>query len=158
MVTSSRIFGKAQAVILACMLALPIALWLSPAALAQQTSTGTQTTVQTTAKPYAAEVSKYAAKRYFVAGPLQVIAASADSIRLFTGARPLHVDMKGTKVTVKDVNNQSISMGAVSPGDTVYVCRGKTEAVIFLVAKGQTGPRTPPTVVSGERGVTRGAH
>jgi hypothetical protein len=158
MVTSSGIFGKAQAVILACMLALPMALWLAPEALAQQTSTGAQTTVQTTAKPFAAEVSKYAAKRYFVVGPKQVMAASTDSIMLFTGGQPLRVDMKGKRVTVKDANNQSISIGAVSRGDTVYVCRGKTEAIIFVVAKAQTGPRTPPTVVSGERGVTRGAH
>ncbi|MEW6532614.1 MAG: hypothetical protein AB1473_17420 [Thermodesulfobacteriota bacterium] len=158
MVTSSRIFGKAQAVILACLLTFLIAVWLGPAALAQQTTTGTQTTVQTAAKPFAAEVSKYVAKRYFVAGPLQVMNASPDSIRLFTGARPLLVDMKGKKLTVKDANNQSISIGSVSPGDSVYVCRGKTEVVIFLAAKAQTGPRTPSTEVSAERGVTRGAH
>jgi len=158
MVTSSRIFVKAQAVILACMLTVPIALWLSPAALAQQTSTGTQTTVQTTAKPFAAEVSKYAAKRYFVVGPKQVMAASADSVFLFTGEQPLHVDLKGKKVTVKDANNQSISIGAISPGDSVYVCRGKTEAVIFLVAKAQIGPRTPSAGLSANGGTTSGSH
>lgn len=159
MITSSRTLGKAQALILACILALPITMWLNSAAVAQQTSADARATIQTTPKPYVAEVSTYAAKRYSVIGPVSVIAATENTILLFTGDKPYHVSVTGKRLTVKDENAQAVSLGAVERGSTVYVCGNKSEVIVYLLAKAQTGPKQY-TVEGGvsEKGVTRGAH
>jgi|GEM_PF-2335307 len=160
MITSSRTLGKAQALILACMLVFPIAVWLSPAAVAQQRGAPLEKEIPAPSEPYITELSKYAAKGYSIIGPMSLVGTPGESLFLFTGKEPYQVPLKGKTVTAKDENAQTISLGKAGHGSKIYVCSGKSEVVVFVIGEPQTGPRKPiasdaaPSAATSGKGVS----
>ena len=74
---------------------------------------------------------------YSIEGPLTIVSATLKAITFFSGQtrKPLVLDLQGTRLSVKDANNSSLSFTALVSGVCVYVCRStdKKTIIIFVV-------------------------
>jgi len=122
------------AVMALCLLVLLCAFALDAAA---QQDTGSATTTEKeegsrdTTSPFVQSIPP----GYSVEGPLTVFSASPDAIKFYVGSekKPLVLNLKGTTCTVKDAQNNPLSLAALVRGVTVFVYRSPDKKTVLVL-------------------------
>jgi hypothetical protein len=111
----------------------------SAASSKTSSTTGQTSTGQTTTSSF----TDYVPSGYSIEGPLTIVSATTTVITFFSGrsAKPLVLNLQGTRLSVKDQNNNALSSGALTSGVRVYVCRSadKKTIIIFVVPSAGEG-------------------
>jgi hypothetical protein len=83
----------------------------------------------------------YVPTGYSIEGPLTIVSATTGAISFFSGrtGKPKVLNLTGTKVTVKDENNETLTLSALTSGVRVYVCRSADKKTIIIFVVPSTG-------------------
>jgi hypothetical protein len=108
-----------------------------------QKTTGSSTTAgqSDVRQDTAVSITQFVPVGYSIEGPLTVYAATTEAISFFIGSdkKFLVLELKGTRVSYKDAQNNDLSVKALTKGVTVYVSRSPDKKTVIVFVMPSTG-------------------